>query len=622
MAIITRDDLRNIAIIAHVDHGKTTLVDSMLRQSGTFRKNQAVEDRVMDSGDLERERGITILAKNTSISWKDTFINIVDTPGHADFGGEVERVLQMVSGVLLVVDAYEGPMPQTRFVLQKALELNLSLMIVVNKIDRPDARPAEVLDDVWMLLMELGCSDDQLDSPVVYVSARDGYASLSPDSHGDTLEPLLDAIVEHMPAPQGDPEAPLQMLISTIDYNDYLGRIGIGRVNRGSIAVGDTVVLTNYNKEDGSVSAPQKITALYKFEGLRRTPVEQAKMGDVIALSGIENLEIGDTLCPQDTPEALPFVKISPPTVVMTFMVNDSPLAGREGEYVTSRHLRARLMREQETDVSLRVEDTDRTDALRVYGRGELHLSILIETMRRQGYEFAVSKPDVLIKKTERGLEEPIERLVVDIPEEYLGSVMDKLSRRKGEMVAMTGREGRVRAEFLIPSRGLFGYRSDLMTDTHGEGNMTSVFEGYDVLKGAISARNTGSLVASHEGETTPYALHLVQSRGTLFVNPHTKVYAGMVVGACNRQEDIEINVCKTKHLTNTRSAAKDDNVILSPAWVPTLEQAIEYIDDDELLEITPRNLRIRKKILDYTQRYRARIAEQQRREAAESGNA
>ncbi len=621
MTNIKRSDLRNIAIIAHVDHGKTTLVDGMLRQSGTFRKNQEVAERVMDSGDLERERGITILAKNTSIHWKDTQINIVDTPGHADFGGEVERVLQMVSGVLLVVDAYEGPMPQTRFVLQKALELNLALMIVINKIDRPDARPAEVLDDVWMLLMELGCSDDQLDSPVVYVSARDGYASLTPDEHGDTLEPLLDSIVEWMPAPEGDPEAPLQMLISTIDYSDYLGRIGIGRVNRGQVKVGDTVVLANYNSEDGSVGIPQKVTALYRFEGLRRVPVTEASMGDIVALSGIENLEIGDTLCPPDAVETLPFVKISPPTVVMTFMVNDSPLAGREGEYVTSRHLRTRLFREQETDVSLKVEDTDRTDAFKVYGRGELHLSILIETMRRQGYEFAVSKPDVLLRQGPDGLEEPMERLVVDVPEEYLGAVVDKLSRRKGEMVAMNGREGRVRAEFIIPSRGLFGYRSDLMTDTHGQGNMTSVFEGYAPMKGAISSRAMGSLVASHDGETTPYALHLVQSRGTLFVNPNTQVYAGMVVGQCNRPEDIEINVCKKKQLTNMRSAAKDENVILSPAWVPTLEQAIEYIDDDELLEVTPRSLRIRKKILDYTQRYRARLAEQQRREAMDKKN-
>jgi len=615
MAVDKREDIRNIAIIAHVDHGKTTLVDGMLRQSGTFRKNQAVEERVMDSGDLERERGITILAKNTSIRWKDKVINIVDTPGHADFGGEVERVLQMVSGVLLVVDAYEGPMPQTRFVLQKALDLNLSLMIVINKIDRPDARPAEVLDDVWMLLMELGCSNEQLDSPVVYVSARDGYASLTAEEHGDTLEPLLDAILQWIPAPEGDPEAPLQMLMSTIDYNDYLGRIGIGRVNRGTAKVGDPVVLANYNTD--AVSTPQKITALYKFEGLRRVPVTQASMGDIVALSGLDNLEIGDTICASDTVEPLPFVKISPPTVVMTFMVNDSPLAGREGEYVTSRHLRTRLFREQETDVSMRVEDTDRTDAFKVYGRGELHLSILVETMRRQGYEFSVSKPDVLLKTTERGLEEPMERLVVDVPEEYLGPVMEKLSRRKGELTGMTSREGRIRVEFVIPARGLFGYRNELMTDTHGQGNMTSVFEGYDLMRGTIVNRNTGSLVASHDGETTPYALFQVQSRGTLFVNPGTQVYAGMVVGSCNRNEDIEINVCRKKQLTNIRSAGRDDNVILSPAWVPTLEQAIEYIDDDELLEVTPRSLRIRKKILDYVQRYRTKQAEQQKREAA-----
>ena len=610
--MLKREDLRNIAIIAHVDHGKTTLVDVMLRQSGTFRDNQSVSERVMDSGDLEKERGITILAKNTAIHWKGTKINIVDTPGHADFGGEVERVLQMVNGVLLVVDAFEGPMPQTRFVLQKALTLGLTVIIVINKVDRPGAQPEEVRDDTQMLLMELGASDEQIDSAVVYVSARDGTASMDPTVKGENLQPLFDAILEYIPAPQGEESGPTQMLVSTIDYNSFLGRIGIGRLNRGSIHVGDMVVLSDYHTK--KLSPSTRVTAIYQFEGLKRETVQQANMGDVVAVSGIENLEIGDTLCSPEAVEPLPFVKISQPTVIMTFMVNDSPMAGREGKYVTSRHLRDRLFREQETDVALRVEETDRADAFRVYGRGELHLSILIETMRRQGYEFAVSKPDVLTRQTEHGLEEPLERLTVNVPDEYVGSAMDKLSRRKGEMVEMFSKEGRTNITFIIPARGLFGYRGEFMTDTRGEGIMNSVFEGFGAWRGAITRRNLGALVATQAGVTTPYALFGIQDRGTLFVDPGTQVYPGMVVGAGNRADDVEINVCRRKQMTNTRSAGKDDNVILTPALVPTLEQALEYIDDDELLEVTPQNLRIRKRILDTVERFRSK-----RREDAQS---
>ncbi len=600
-----REDIRNIAIIAHVDHGKTTLVDAMLRQSGTFRENQTVAERVMDSGDLERERGITILAKNTAIHWRNTKINIIDTPGHADFGGEVERVLQMVSGVLLVVDAYEGPMPQTRFVLTKALALGLSVMIVINKVDRPEARPLEVLDETLLLLMELGASDEQLDSPVIYVSARDGVSGEDPAHLSGDLVPLLDSILEHIPCPEGDEEGPLQMLISTIDYNDYLGRIGIGRIVRGKIAVGDAVVMVNHHS--GKTSSPSRVTALYQFEGLNRVPCQDAMMGDVVAISGIENLEIGDTLCPPANPEALPFVKISEPTVVMTFQVNDSPLAGQEGKYVTSRHLGARLFRETETDVSLRVENTDRTDAFKVYGRGELHLSILIETMRRQGYEFAVSKPDVLLQRDEEGrLTEPYEYLHLDVPDENVGSVMDKLSRRKGELQQMVSKDGRTKLEFIIPARGLFGYRSELMTDTRGEGIMHSVFHGYGPYKGAFPRRSLGSLIATQEGTATPYALFGVQDRGTMFIEPGTQCYPGMVVGAGNRSDDIEVNVCKRKQQTNMRAAGKDDNVILNQPRILTLEEALEYIGDDELVEVTPRSIRIRKRILNSLERMRA----------------
>lgn len=600
-----RNDLRNIAIIAHVDHGKTTLVDALLRQSGVFRDNQAVAERVMDSGDLERERGITILAKNTAIHWKGTKINIVDTPGHADFGGEVERVLQMVNGVLLLVDAYEGPMPQTRFVLTKALALGLKVIIVVNKVDRPDARCADVLEETQLLLMELGASDEQLDSPVMYISARSGVGGHSPDDMEPNLHCLLDEILSHIPAPQGNENASLQMLISTVDYNDYLGRIGIGRVNRGNIAVGNSLLMVNHHS--GKVSAPNRITALYQFDGLDRVPVDHAGAGDIVAVSGIPNLEIGDTLCPPDRVEALPFVKISEPTVVMTFSVNDSPLSGTEGKYMTSRHLSDRLFRETETDVSLRVETTERADAFRVFGRGELHLSILIETMRRQGYEFAVSKPDVILREDDEGrTTEPLEDLVIDVPEEHVGSVMEKLSRRKGELKSIVNKDGRMRLEFVIPSRGLFGYHSEILTDTRGEGIMTSVFHGYGLYRGILHSRTTGSLVATQDGIATPYALFGLQDRGIFFIEPGTRVYCGMVVGSGTRTEDIDINVCKKKNLTNTRAAAKDDNVILAPARVPTLEQALEYIGDDELVEVTPQSIRIRKRVLNAVERMRA----------------
>lgn len=600
-----RNDLRNIAIIAHVDHGKTTLVDALLRQSGVFRDNQAVAERVMDSGDLERERGITILAKNTAIHWKGTKINIVDTPGHADFGGEVERVLQMVNGVLLLVDAYEGPMPQTRFVLTKALALGLKVIIVVNKVDRPDARCADVLEETQLLLMELGATDEQLDSPVMYISARSGVGGHSPDDMEPNLHCLLDEILSHIPAPQGNENASLQMLISTVDYNDYLGRIGIGRVNRGNIAVGNSLLMVNHHS--GKVSAPNRITALYQFDGLDRVPVDHAGAGDIVAVSGIPNLEIGDTLCPPDRVEALPFVKISEPTVVMTFSVNDSPLSGTEGKYVTSRHLSDRLFRETETDVSLRVETTERADAFRVFGRGELHLSILIETMRRQGYEFAVSKPDVILREDDEGrTTEPLEDLVIDVPEEHVGSVMEKLSRRKGELKSIVNKDGRTWLEFVIPSRGLFGYHSEILTDTRGEGIMTSVFHGYGLYRGILHSRTTGSLVATQDGIATPYALFGLQDRGIFFIEPGTRVYCGMVVGSGTRTEDIDINVCKKKNLTNTRAAAKDDNVILAPARVPTLEQALEYIGDDELVEVTPQSIRIRKRVLNAVERMRA----------------
>ena len=598
-----RDDLRNIAIIAHVDHGKTTLVDAMLRQGGVFRDNQVVAERIMDSGDLERERGITILSKNTAVHWNDTKINIVDTPGHADFGGEVERVLKMVSGVLLLVDAYEGPMAQTRFVLTRALALGLSIIIVINKVDRPDARCAEVLEETQYLLMELGATDAQLDSPVLYVSARDGVASLTMEDSGDTLAPLFDSILKHIPRPHGVLSEPLQMLVSTVDYSEYLGRIGIGRIERGQVSVGESVILANIHS--GKASPATRVTALYQFDGLGRQPVQEAIVGDIVAISGIEDMEIGDTLTSPQCIEPLPFVKISEPTVVMAFSTNDSPFCGREGKYVTSRHLRDRLMRELKTDVSLRVEETERPDIFRVYGRGELHLSILIETMRRQGYEFAVSKPDVLTREGADGLEEPLEEVTIDVPDESVGTVMEKLSRRKGELTQMLAKDGRTHLEFVIPARGLFGYRGEFLTDTRGEGVMNTLFHGYGLWKGAMPGRSMGSLVATQDGETTPYALFGLQDRGTMFVEPGTKVYTGMVVGIGNRTEDIDVNVCRKKQLSNMRASGKDDNVILAPARILTLEQALEYIDDDELLEITPENIRIRKRVLDSTQRMR-----------------
>ena len=600
-----RNDIRNIAIIAHVDHGKTTLVDEMLKQGGVFRENQQVADRVMDSGDIERERGITILAKNTAIRYGDTKINIVDTPGHADFGGEVERVLKMVDGVLLLVDSFEGPMPQTRFVLKKALSLKLPVLVVVNKIDRPDARCSEVIDEVLDLFIELGADESALDRPVIYASARKGIATLDPDKPGENLKPLFDTILEYIPAPEGDPEGPAQAQISTIDYSEYVGRIGIGRVTRGTLKEGMMVVKTNYEQE-GVVSQQIRLSALYVFDGLKRVPATEASMGDIVAMSGIEDLSIGDTVCAPEAPEALPFVRISEPTVTMTFSVNNSPFAGREGEYVTSRHLRARLFKELQTDVSLRVNETDSPDAFEVRGRGELHLSILIENMRRQGYEFQVSKPQVLYKEIDGVKCEPIERMVADVPQAYAGAVIEKLGRRRGILESMHGME-RVRLEFLVPSRGLFGYRSEFMTDTRGEGIMSSVFERYEPVKGDIPHRNLGALVCHEDGETTSYGLFNTQERGTLFIGVQTPVYKGMICGQNARPDDLVVNVCKQKHVTNMRNAsASEDSLRLIAVHPLTLEECLEFIDDDELLEITPKNLRMRKRILGHEERARA----------------
>ena len=599
-----RNDLRNIAIIAHVDHGKTTLVDEMLKQSGAFRQNQQVAERVMDSGDIERERGITILSKNTAITYGDTRINIIDTPGHADFGGEVERVLKMVNGVLLLVDAFEGPMPQTRFVLRKALELGHRAIVVINKVDRPDARPAEVIDEVIDLLIDLDASEEQLDCPFVFASARKGTASLSADEPGDDLTALYDAILQYIPCPQGEDEAPMQLLISTIDYNEYVGRIGIGRVERGRINRGMQVVRAHLDRQD--IPPPERINTLYRFEALSRVEVEEAMVGDIVAVSGMADLGIGDTLCDPANIEALPFVRISEPTVSVNFVVNDSPLAGTEGKYVTSRHLRERLYKELQTDVSLRVEDTEATDTFRVSGRGELHLSVLIETMRRQGYEFQVSKPEVLFH-TENGLRmEPVERVIVDVPEESMGPVIEKIGKRRGQLISVSG-TGRVRMEFSVPSRGLFGYRSEFLTDTRGEGIMSSVFDGYEPYKGDIMGRTVGALVAHESGQTVPYGLFFAQERGELFVGPGIKVYAGMIVGVNTRSGDMDLNVCRTKHLTSIRnSAAAEESLRLRPVRQMTLEKALEFIDNDELIEITPQNLRMRKRILDATQRMRA----------------
>ena len=602
----SRDDIRNIAIIAHVDHGKTTIVDELLKQSGVFRKNQEVAERVMDSNDIERERGITILSKNTAIHYNDIKINIIDTPGHADFGGEVERVLKMVNGVVLVVDAFEGAMPQTKFVLKKALELSLPVVVCVNKIDRPEARPDEVIDEILELFIDLDANEEQLDCPFIFASAKEGIASTSYEEPGTDMKPLFDAIVNYIPAPTGDPDADTQVLISTIDYNEYVGRIGVGKVDNGSVRVNQDVVIVNAH--DPEKNNKVKISKLYEFEGLNRVEVEEAGIGSIVAISGISDIHIGDTLCSPENPKPIPFQRISEPTISMDFIVNDSPLAGQEGKYVTSRHLRDRLYKMLNTDVSLRVEDTETTEAYKVSGRGELHLSVLIENMRREGYEFAVSKPEVLYKTDESGKKlEPMERAYVDVPDEFTGTVIDKLSQRKGELQGMSPlNAGTTRLEFLIPARGLIGYRGEFMTDTKGNGVLNTEFYGYGDYKGDIAYRKQGSLIAYESGETVTYGLFNAQERGTLFVGPGEKVYGGMVVGQNGKTDDIEVNVCKKKQLTNTRASGSDDALRLSPKKELSLEEAIEFIDTDELLEITPENLRIRKKILDGTARYRA----------------
>ena len=595
---ITRENIRNIAIIAHVDHGKTTLVDEMLKQGGVFRENQQVAERVMDSNDLERERGITILAKNTAVHYGNVKINVVDTPGHADFGGEVERVLKMVDGVLLLVDSFEGPMPQTRFVLKKALDLKLPVIIVINKIDRPDARCEEVESEILDLLIDLEADESQLDNPIVYASARRGTATLDLNTPGADLRPLFETILRCIPAPTGDPDGPAQMLVSTIDYNDYVGRIGVGRISRGRVKAGMMAVRVIHGED--KVSAPLRLSGLFCFDGLKRVPVQEAEMGDIVAVTGIEDIMIGDTICDPACPEGLPFVKIEEPTVQMTFSVNDSPFAGREGQFVTSRHLRARLMRELQTDVSLRVEETDSPDAFRVSGRGELHLSVLIETMRRQGYEFQVSKPEVLYHVAEDGARlEPIERMVADVPAAYAGAVIEKLGRRRGVLEQMSGTD-RVRLEFSVPSRGLFGYRSEFMTDTRGEGVMSAVFDRYEPYKGDIPHRTQGALVSFETGEAVMYGLYYAQDRGTLFYGPGTQVYTGMIVGQNARQGDIDVNVCRKKHLTSIRNAAGAEEAMkLTSMRTLSLEECLEFIDDDELLEVTPKNLRMRKRVLD-----------------------
>ncbi len=590
-----RKDVRNVAIIAHVDHGKTTLVDQMLRQSGIFRQNEQVQERVMDSNDLERERGITILSKNTAVHYKDTKINIVDTPGHADFGGEVERIMMMVDGVLLLVDAFEGCMPQTRFVLKKALNLHKKAIVVVNKVDRPGARPLEVVDEVLDLFIELGADDDQLEFPVVYASAKDGYSSLSPDAREGDMRPLLDAILEHIAPPEGDLNGPLQIRFSSLDYDDYVGRIGIGRVERGTVRHGQQVALC---KTDGTVETV-KVSRLYQFEGLRRVEVPEASLGDLIAVSGITDLNIGETACDPECIEPLPFVKIDEPTISMNFMVNNSPFAGREGKFVTSRNIRDRLFKEVETNVSMRVEETETTDCFKVSGRGELHLSILIETMRRQGYEFQVSRPKVIMKEENGKKLEPMELLIVEVPEQYVGPVMEKIGSRKGELENMGARDGgSTHLEFKIPARGLIGYRSEFMTDTNGNGIMNQVFAGYEPYKGEIQTRERGSIVVHEAGETTGYGLFNTQERGRLFIGPGVPVYEGMIVGECSKNEDIVCNVCKKKQMTNTRAAGSDDALRLVPPTTMSLEQCMEFIKDDELLEVTPSSLRLRKTIL------------------------
>ena len=607
-----RETVRNVAIIAHVDHGKTTLVDELLKQSGVFRENQEVQERVMDSNDIERERGITILSKNTAVTYKDCKINIIDTPGHADFGGEVERLLKMVNGVILVVDAFEGPMPQTKFVLSKALELDLSVIVCINKIDRPEARPAEVVDEVLELLMDLDASDEQLDCPFLYASAKAGFAVRNLDDPRENMVPLFETIIEHIPAPEGDPEAPTQVLISTIDYNEYVGRIGVGKVDNGFVKVNQDCVIVNHH--DPSMKRRVKISKLYEFDGLNKVEVQRADIGSIVAISGISDIHIGDTICSPENPVAIPFQKISEPTIAMNFMVNDSPLAGQEGKFVTSRHLRERLFRELNTDVSLRVEETENMDSFKVSGRGELHLSVLVENMRREGYEFAVSKAEVLTKRDERNrLLEPMELVYIDVPEEFSGTVIQKLSSRKGELHGMgTTQGGYTRLEFSIPSRGLIGFRGEFMTDTKGNGIINTIFDGYEEYKGDIQYRKQGSIIAFEDGESITYGLYNAQERGVLFIGPGEKVYSGMVVGQTGKAEDVEVNVCKTKHLSNTRSSGSDDALRLVPKKVMSLEQCMDFIDTDELLEVTPKNLRIRKKILDPTLRKRAALRKQQ----------
>ena len=602
-----REDIRNIAIIAHVDHGKTTLVDELLKQSGVFRSNQNVVERVMDSNDIERERGITILAKNTAVMYNGVKINIIDTPGHADFGGEVERVLKMVNGVILVVDAFEGPMPQTKFVLQKALELSLPVIVCVNKMDRPEARPAEVVDEVLELLIELDANEEQLDCPFLFASAKSGTATTSIDGKATDMKALFDTIIDYIPAPEGDPAKSTQILISTIDYNEYVGRIGIGKVDNGTIKVNQDVVIVNHHDPDKCKKV--KISKLCEFDGLKRVEVNEATIGSIVAISGIADIHIGDTICSPENPVAIPFQKISEPTIAMYFNVNDSPLAGTEGKYVTSRHLRDRLFRELNTDVSLRVEETETTESFKVSGRGELHLSVLIENMRREGYEFSVSKAEVLYHYDEKGKKlEPMERAIIDVPDEFAGIIIQELGTRKGEMVNMhTSDNGNTRIEFSIPSRGLIGYRGQFMTDTKGNGIMNTIFDGYGPFKGDIQYRPTGSLIAFESGESITYGLYNAQERGILFIGPGVKVYSGMVVGQNAKAEDIEVNVCKRKQLTNTRSSGADDALRLSPPKVLSLEQALEFIETDELLEVTPASLRIRKKILDPTQRMRSK---------------
>lgn len=603
---ITRDDLRNIAIIAHVDHGKTTLVDSMLKQSGIFRENQVVKDRVMDSNEIERERGITILSKNTAIYYKDIKINIIDTPGHADFGGEVERVLKMADGVVLLVDAFEGPMPQTKFVLKKAFELSLPAIVCINKIDRPEARPDQVIDEVLDLFIELGAGEEYLDSPFIFTSAREGSATLDINNKKDNMEDLFETIINYIPAPKGDVDEPLQILISTIDYNDYVGRIGIGRIERGKIHSNQEALIVNANKTHYMKKI--KIGKIFEFEGLERVEVEESTVGSIIAVTGVEGINIGDTICHIDHPEPLPFVKISEPTIAMNFSVNDSPFAGREGKYLTSRQIRNRLFKELQTDVSLRVEETDSTDVFKVSGRGELHLSVLIENMRREGYEFQVSKPEVLYKYEGGKKLEPMERVTIDVSEAYIGSVIEKLGRRKGELIKMTeAKGGYSRLIFSIPARGLIGYRGEFMTDTKGEGILNAVFDGYAPYKGDIPHRVEGSLISFETGEATAYGLYSAQDRGTLFITPGTQVYKGMIIGSNPKGMDIEVNVCRKKHQSNIRASGSDEALRLSPPKNMSLEEALEFIEEDELIEVTPTTFRIRKKILDSNKRYKSK---------------